>query len=165
MLRQTWLGRTPQPWALDWMTAYCLTHTAFHATDWAAAPAELPPDVAEYLGNWLPAWADVWADVWAEAGQWDLLGELLIVGACLPEPWCDRAAWEPFAQAQHADGLVPRDADPVADDPWQRFHDHQHTAVVATTAGRWPCPDCSARSRAALSIFRAIVEKRGPSVC
>ncbi len=131
MLRQTWLGRTPQPWALDWYTAYYMTHAVFHLTDWGALPGDLPPDVVEYLGNWLP----VWFDVWAEAGQWDLLGELLIVGACLPEPWCDRAAWELFARAQHADGFLPRDSEPVHDDPRQRFLDHQHTAVVATIAG------------------------------
>jgi hypothetical protein len=131
MVRQTWLGRTPQPWALDWLTAYCMTHTVFHITDWSARPEDLPPDVVEYLETWLP----VWFDVWAEAEQWDLIGELLIVGACLPEPWCEREAWELFARARHADGFVPRDGDPVADDPWQRFQDHQHTAVVATVAG------------------------------
>lgn len=131
MLRQTWLGRTPQPWALDWYTAYYMTHTVFHFTDWGAMPGELPADVVEYLENWLP----VWAAVWAEAGQWDLLGELLIVGACLPEPRCDRAEWELFASARHPDGFVPRDAEPVVDDPRRRFQDHQHTAVVATIAG------------------------------
>jgi hypothetical protein len=131
MFRQTWLGRTPQPWALDWYTAYHLTHAVFHFTDWGGLPDDLPPDVVEYLGNWLP----VWVDVWAEAGQWDLLGELLIVGACLPEPHCDLAEWQLFARAQHPDGFVPRDTDPVVDDPRKRFHDHQHTAVVAAVAG------------------------------
>ncbi|QQQ76883.1 hypothetical protein IOD16_39060 [Saccharothrix sp. 6-C] len=131
MLRQTWLGRTPQPWALDWYTAYYMTHTVFHLTDWGALPGDLPPDVVEYLENWLPAWIDVWA----EAEQWDLLGELLIVGACLPEPRCERAEWELFARAQHADGFLPRDSGPVDDDPRKRYHDHQHTAVVATIAG------------------------------
>ncbi|SES33130.1 hypothetical protein SAMN05216188_1346 [Lentzea xinjiangensis] len=131
MLRQTWLGRTPQPWALDWYTAYHMTHAVFHVTDWGALPGELPPDVAEYLRNWLPAWFEVWA----EAGQWDLIGELLIVGACLPEPWCEPARWELFAGLQHADGLVPRDTEPVDDEPLRRFHDHQHTAVVAAIAG------------------------------
>ncbi|WP_156755583.1 DUF6895 family protein [Actinokineospora pegani] len=131
MLRQTWLGRIPQPWALDWYTAYYMTHTVFHVTDWGAKPGDLPPDVVEYLENWLP----VWIDVWAEAGQWDLLGELLIVSACLPEPRCDLAEWELFASAQHADGLLPRDDRPVVDDTEQRYHDHKHTAVVATIAG------------------------------
>ncbi|PSL55826.1 hypothetical protein B0I31_104117 [Saccharothrix carnea] len=131
MLRQTWLGRTPQPWALDWYTAYYMTHAVFHVTDWGAMPGELPPDVVGYLENWLPAWFEVWA----EAGQWDLVGELLIVGACLPEPWCEPARWELFAGVQHGDGLVPRDAEPVDDDPWRRYHDHQHTTVVATIAG------------------------------
>ncbi|ALG09834.1 DUF6895 family protein [Kibdelosporangium phytohabitans] len=131
MFRQTWLGRTPQPWVLDWFTAYCMTHTVFHLTDWGAMPEQLPPDAAQYLHNWLP----VWFEVWAEAGQWDLVGELLIVGACLPEPRCDRVEWELFASVQHPDGLVPRDSEPVVGDPRQRFHDHQHTALVATIAG------------------------------
>ncbi|CCH30255.1 hypothetical protein ABZ816_17780 [Actinosynnema sp. NPDC047251] len=131
MFRQTWLGQTPAPWAIDWYTAYQMTHAAFHITDWGARPQDVPPDVAEYLENWLP----VWFEVWAEAGQWDLLGELLIVGASLPEPRCDPAEWELFAGLQHADGLVPRDSEPVDDDPRERFEANQHTAVVATVAG------------------------------
>ncbi|MBB5953631.1 hypothetical protein FHS29_000201 [Saccharothrix tamanrassetensis] len=131
LTRATWLGSTPAPWAIDWFTAYCATHTVFHLTDWGARPHGLPEHVADYLAAWLP----VWVDVWAEACQWDLVGELLIVGACLPEPRVDAAEWEAFAAVQHADGLVPRDGEPVAEDPSERFRDHQHTAVVATVAG------------------------------
>ncbi|MEU4805807.1 hypothetical protein [Actinosynnema sp. NPDC023587] len=131
MFRQTWLGRTPQPWVLDWYTAYQMTHSVFHITDWGAIPDGLPADVAEYLETWLP----VWFDVWAEAGQWDLIGELLIVSACLPEPRCVEAEWELFAKLQHEDGFMPRDADPISDDERQRYADHQHTSVVAAVAG------------------------------
>ncbi|GAA1339787.1 DUF6895 family protein [Saccharothrix algeriensis] len=131
LLRATWLGRTPPPWAIDWHTAYCATHTVFHLTDWGARPVGLPPHVADYLATWLP----VWVEVWAEARQWDLVGELLVVGACLPEPRVDAAEWAAFAAVQQPDGLVPRDGEPVAEDPAARFADHQHTAVVAVVAG------------------------------
>ncbi|MEV0677744.1 hypothetical protein AB0I60_14590 [Actinosynnema sp. NPDC050436] len=131
MLRQTWLGRTPQPWVVDWYTAYHMTHAAFHITDWGGRPADMPADVAAYLETWLP----VWFDVWAEAGQWDLVGELLIVSACLPEPRFVESEWELFAGLQHAEGFVPRDAEPVDDDPRLIYQNHQHTAVVAAIAG------------------------------
>jgi len=131
MVRATWLGATPPPWAIDWLTAYSATHTVFHHTDWGARPSELPADVADYLRRWLP----VWIDVWSEVEQWDLVIELMIVGMCLPEPYCEPAEWARLAAVQHADGLVPRDGEPVTDDPRQRFLDHQHTGVVAVVAG------------------------------
>ncbi|MDN0193563.1 hypothetical protein [Streptomyces sp. S.PNR 29] len=131
LTRATWLGGTPQPWHLDWMTGYHITHTVFHLTDWGRDPGGLPDDVAAYLARWLP----VWTDVWAETGQWDLVGELLIVGSCLPEPYGELGDWERLAEIQHADGLMPRDDDPVDDDPVTRFHDHQHPTVVAAVAG------------------------------
>ncbi|MFH8562208.1 DUF6895 family protein [Streptomyces sp. NPDC017988] len=131
LTRATWLGGTPEPWLIDWMAGYCVTHTVFHLTDWAANPAGLPDDIAAYVSAWLP----VWIDIWAEIEQWDLVAELMIVGCCLREPYCDPADWERLARVQHADGLLPRDGDPVADDPEQRFRDHQHTAVVAAVAG------------------------------
>ncbi|QES45530.1 hypothetical protein DEJ49_35130 [Streptomyces venezuelae] len=131
LTRATWLGATPEPWLIDWMTAYCLTHTVFHLTDWGGTPSGLPADLAAYVTTWLP----VWIDIWAEIEQWDLMGELLIVGCCLEEPYCRPADWERFAAVQHPDGLMPRDGEPVDDDPEQRFIDHQHTAVVAAVAG------------------------------
>ncbi|GHC68192.1 DUF6895 family protein [Streptomyces flavofungini] len=131
LARATWLGAVPEPWLIDWMTGYCLTHTVFHLTDWGADPTGLPADLAAYVTTWLP----VWIDIWAEIEQWDLVAELMIVGCCLPEPYCAPADWERLARAQHPDGLVPRDGDPVADDPGRRFEDHQHTAVVAAIAG------------------------------
>ncbi|SFC36836.1 DUF6895 family protein [Streptomyces aidingensis] len=131
LARATWLGAEPEPWAVDWMTAYHMTHTVFHLTDWSARPEGLPAPLAAYLHDWLP----VWTDIWREVAQWDLLAELLIVGACLPEPYCDPGHWEALAGIQRPDGLVPRDGEPVTDDPEQRFHDHQHTVAVVTVAG------------------------------
>ncbi|MER5299331.1 hypothetical protein ABT039_07670 [Streptomyces lasiicapitis] len=131
LARATWLGATPEPWLVDWMTGYCVTHTVFHLTDWGANPTGLPDDLTAYVTTWLP----VWIDIWAEIEQWDLVAELMIVGCCLKEPYCEPADWERLARAQHPDGLVPRDGDPVPDDPAQRFNDHQHTAVVAAIAG------------------------------
>ncbi|GGP64784.1 DUF6895 family protein [Saccharothrix coeruleofusca] len=131
LTRATWLGQTPPPWAIDWMTGYSVTHTVFHLTDWGARPDGLPADMTAYVTDWLP----VWIDIWSEVGQWDLVGELLIVGVCLPRPRLDAAEWARLAALQHADGMVPRDGEPVTGSPDQRFLNHQHTTVVATVAG------------------------------
>lgn len=131
LTRATWLGQTPPPWAIDWMTGYSATHTVFHLSDWGARPHGLPPEVVDHLTAWLP----VWVDVWSEVEQWDLVGELLIVGASLPVPRLEAREWARLAALQHPDGLVPRDGEPVAPDPVQRFRDQQHTTVVATIAG------------------------------
>ncbi|MFI9230071.1 DUF6895 family protein [Streptomyces rimosus] len=131
LTRATWLGATPEPWHIDWLTGYSVTHTVFHLTDWGRLPGGLPVDLAEYLTQWLP----VWTDIWAEAGQWDLTAELMIVGACLPEPWAEDDDWRRLAAIQHDDGLVPRDDQPVDGDPAQRYEAHQHPTVVAAIAG------------------------------
>ncbi|CAL9486398.1 hypothetical protein SUDANB106_03174 [Streptomyces sp. enrichment culture] len=127
----TWLGNTPEPWVIDWMTAYCVTHTVFHITDWGARPDDLPPHLEEYLQLWLP----VWLDVWREVQEWDLVTELLIVGSCLREPYADPVLWEELASVQHEDGLMPRDGKEVEGDAAQRFRDHHHPTVVAAVAG------------------------------
>ncbi|MFJ8439880.1 DUF6895 family protein [Kitasatospora griseola] len=128
---KTWLGARPEPWAIDWITGYNVTHTVFHLTDWGAVPDRLPATIQDYLADWLP----VWMDIWQETGQWDLLGELLIVDACLPESVCDPQSLEQLAAAQHEDGLLPRDLNPVDEDPAQAFKDNEHTAVVGVLAG------------------------------
>ncbi|MER5753611.1 hypothetical protein [Streptomyces sp. NPDC002088] len=131
LTRSTWLGASPEPWAINWITAYSMTHTVFHLTDWGGFPQGLPAELTSYVRTWLP----VWIDIWREVEQWDLVAELLIVGACLDDPYCDPADWETIAALQHEDGLLPRDSDPVDDDPEQRFKDHQHTVVVTAVAG------------------------------
>lgn len=131
LIDATWLGRAPEPWMIDWLTAYCMTHTVFHVTDWGGRPDELPLAAQDYLADWLP----VWMDIWLETQEWDLVGELIIVDACLPRPSCRPEIWERFAAAQHPDGLLPRNGQPVDEDPAQAFRDHHHTVVVATVAG------------------------------
>ncbi|MEV7427440.1 MULTISPECIES: DUF6895 family protein [unclassified Streptomyces] len=127
----TWLGALPEPWLIDWLTAYSMTHTVFHITDWGRLPARLPDDISRYLTQWLPAWIDIWAEI----GEWDLVAELLIVDNCLPEPLGDPAVWELLAGIQHEDGLMPRDGHPVTGDDRERFGAHHHTTVVAAVAG------------------------------
>ncbi|KOG87546.1 hypothetical protein ADK38_24840, partial [Streptomyces varsoviensis] len=131
LTRATWLGAMPEPWHIDWLTGYAVTHTVFHLTDWGRLPGGLPADIAGYLRDWLP----MWTDIWAETSQWDLMAELMIVGNCLPDPATEAEDWQRLAELQHADGLVPRDDKPVDDDPAQRFEDHQHTTIVAVVAG------------------------------
>lgn len=130
LTRATWLGSTPAPWNIDWMTGYAVTHTVFHLTDWGRLPDYLPGDVSAYLTRWLP----VWTDIWTETCQWDLVGELLLVGSCLPEPYAEVDDWRRMAALQHDDGLMPRDGQPVDDDPATRFRDHHHPTVVAAVA-------------------------------
>ncbi|GAA2295046.1 hypothetical protein GCM10010234_41030 [Streptomyces hawaiiensis] len=131
LLEATWLGQRPEPWLIDWMTAYCMTHTVFHVTNWGRQPHGLPTEVCDYLARWLP----VWMEVWAEIQEWDLLGELIIVDACLPEPQCDPQMWQLLADAQHPSGLVPRDGQPLAGDAAAAYRDHHHTTAVAVMAG------------------------------
>ncbi|MEU3498373.1 DUF6895 family protein [Kitasatospora cineracea] len=127
----TWLGARPEPWAVNWMTGYDITHTVFHLTDWGARPDGLPEPMRDYVRDWLP----VWLDAWAEVGQWDLVAELLVVDACVGEPATGHQGWDALAAVQHEDGLLPRDGDPVDGDRERVFLDHQHTAVVAVVAG------------------------------
>ncbi|MFC5723777.1 DUF6895 family protein [Streptomyces gamaensis] len=131
LTRRTWLGAAPEPWAINWTTAYAMTHTVYHLTDWGGLPDGLPADLTAYVRTWLP----VWIDIWREAHQWDLVAELLAVGVCLDEPYCPPEDWEHLAALQHTDGLLPRDGDPVEADPQQRFRDHHHTVAVAAVAG------------------------------
>ncbi len=131
LTRATWLGSRPEPWNIDWMTGYAVTHTVFHLTDWGRLPAGLPPDLAAYVSHWLP----VWIDIWAETGQWDLMAELMIVGVCLPQPRINPDDWQRLVELQYEDGMVPRDGEPVDDDPAERFEAHQHPTIVAAVAG------------------------------
>lgn len=137
MAARTWLGKTPDPWAIDWDDAYCLTHTVYHLADWGRRPLELPSPVIEYLMRWVP----VWLDAWAESQDWDVVAELLFVDACLPEPELPKAQWGLLAEAQDSSGFVPPRGpsssttpgagppDAVAD-----FRRHQHTTCVTAMA-------------------------------
>jgi hypothetical protein len=101
--RRTWLGQLPEPWTTDYHLAYAVTHAVFHLTDWGRCPAHLPTAVADYLALWLPAWTEEWA----ADRSWDLLGELLVVDACLPGPALDADIWQRYADAQDPGGAMP----------------------------------------------------------
>ncbi|MET8978291.1 hypothetical protein ABZX85_22015 [Streptomyces sp. NPDC004539] len=129
-LARTWLGERPEPWALDRRTAYGLTHDVFHVTDWGADPTGLDREAADYLRLWLPAWLDGWL---AE-GEWDLVAELLAVGACLPGADPYDAAWARLAGAQSADGAVPEHENFPRDSFRACYHATLATAFAATLA-------------------------------
>ncbi|WP_328431077.1 DUF6895 family protein [Streptomyces sp. NBC_00453] len=126
----TWLARTPEPWTVSGHIAYDVTHTVFHLTDWGENPDGLPPDIADYLATWLPVWIDDWLDL----KRWDLLGELLVVDACLPRPTLDERAWEAFAAAQRPDGAMPAVRDMPEGDPDEVFDLVYHPTLVAAFA-------------------------------
>ncbi|MBB1247225.1 hypothetical protein GL263_27300, partial [Streptomyces durbertensis] len=129
-VRHTWLGRTPEPWTVELNLAYGITHTVFHLTDWGENPAGLPPDLSDYLTAWLPAWLDDWREV----GNWDLLGELLVVDACLPEPALDHRVWQAFADAQASDGAMPAHGRMPRGDEDEVFDLVHHPTLVAAFA-------------------------------
>jgi hypothetical protein len=128
---RTWLGGTPEPWAIDFFTFYAMTHTVFHLTDWGLRPDGLPAHLQSYLLAWLPAWLEVYL----EAGEWDLVCELLIVNLCLTQPDDYPHAWEALARAQQPDGLLPARPQRVPTDEAKAFGDHYHSTVVAAIAG------------------------------
>ncbi|MEV5234444.1 hypothetical protein [Streptomyces pseudogriseolus] len=129
-LRSTWLARTPEPWTVEGHIGYDITHCVFHLTDWGENPDGLPPDIADYLATWLPAWIDDWLDL----RRWDLLGELLVVDACLPRPTFDEAAWRAFAAAQQPDGAMPAIRDMPEGDEEAVFDVVYHSTLVAAFA-------------------------------
>jgi hypothetical protein len=115
-LGRSWLGQLPEPWTVQLHIAYDITHSVFHLTNWGEFPERIPPRIAEYLSLYLPAWLDDWADL----GHWDLLGELLVVDACLPRPTLDAGVWERYAAAQDGSGAMPvQGGMPTAEDAAQ----------------------------------------------
>ena len=126
----TWLGRRPEPWTVELNIGYGITHTVFHLTDWGENPDGLPHDITEYLASWLPAWTDDWLEI----GHWDLLGELLVVDACLPRPALDAGTWRAFAAAQGADGAMPAQGTLPEGDPDELFDQLYHPTLVAAFA-------------------------------
>ncbi|MFJ4840798.1 DUF6895 family protein [Streptomyces sp. NPDC088746] len=141
-LRRTWLGRTPEPWAVDYHTAYAVTHTVFHLTDWGRSPDRLPDNIARYVELWLPAWIDEWR----HAEHWDLLGELLVVDACLPRPALHPDVWQRYAAAQSPDGAMPIQRGMPVGDPDDVFDVVHHPTLVALLASAM----ATSRSLAAL---------------
>lgn len=131
LIARTWLGGTPEPWRTDFFTLYTMTHSVFHLTDWGARPGDLPAHLQTYLHAWLPAWLEVYL----EAGQWDLIGELLVVDLCLTEPDYHPGAWDPVARAQQPDGLLPAGPERVPQEVAKAFRDHYHPTIVAAIAG------------------------------
>ncbi|WEH35837.1 hypothetical protein PZB75_22260 [Streptomyces sp. AM 4-1-1] len=127
---RTWLAHRPEPWTVEGHIGYDITHTVFHLTDWGENPAGLPPEIADYLATWLPVWLDDWLDL----RRWDLLGELLVVDACLPHPTLDPAAWQGFAAAQQRDGAMPVRAEMPEGDEEEIFDLVYHPTLVAAFA-------------------------------
>ena len=129
-VERTWLGRLPEPWTVQLHIAYDLTHTVFHLTNWGEHPDRIPPALADYLALYLPAWTAEWADL----EHWDLLGELLVVDACLPRPTLDAQMWERYAAAQSPDGAMPVQRGMPHGDPAEVFDLVHHPTLVAAFA-------------------------------
>ncbi|WP_235863081.1 DUF6895 family protein [Saccharopolyspora kobensis] len=128
--RRTWLGQRPEPWTVDYHVAYDITHTVYHLTDWGGKLDRLPTDIADYLALWLPSWIDEWA----ARKHWDLLGELLVVDACLPRPVLDAAIWRRYAAAQSPQGAMPVQRTMPTGDAAAVFDLVHHPTLVAALA-------------------------------
>lgn len=129
-VRRTWLGQLPEPWTIERHTAYMVTHAVFHLTNWGQDPAGMPEDITDYLAAWLPAWLDVWC----AAEEWDLLGELLAVDACMPQPTLNARLWHRYAAVQRPDGLMPVRARTPDGDADHAFAECHHPTLVAAFA-------------------------------
>ncbi|MBT2491775.1 hypothetical protein J7E96_25250 [Streptomyces sp. ISL-96] len=129
-VKLTWLSRHPEPWTVQYHIAYDITHTVFHLTNWGEAPGRIPPQTAAYLALYLPAWIDDWADL----EHWDLLGELLVVDACLPRPTLDAQVWERYAAAQSESGAMPLQHGMPDGDEAEVFDIVHHPTLVAAFA-------------------------------
>ncbi|MEV8022223.1 hypothetical protein AB0O76_39135 [Streptomyces sp. NPDC086554] len=127
---RTWLGQLPEPWTVQLPIGYDITHSVFHLTNWGEFPEQIPPGIADYLTCYLPAWMDDWA----ELEHWDLLGELLVVDACLPRSTLDAGLWERYAAAQTDSGAMPIQGGMPQGDPARVFDLVHHPTLVATFA-------------------------------
>ncbi len=76
----------------------------------------------------------MWIDDWLDLERWDLLGELLVVDACLPRPTLDEPAWRAFAAAQQPDGAMPAVRTMPEGDPDTVFDMVYHPTLVAAFA-------------------------------
>ncbi|MEU2517127.1 hypothetical protein ABZ582_35130 [Streptomyces syringium] len=131
MLKNTRLGQLPEPWIIDWTDAYCMTGPVFYLTDWGRLPNALPVAVSDYLAQWLP----VWIEEWAESENWELIAELLLADACLPEPGYHLEAWQKIAAVQRLNGHIPFGGQPASDLSGEVVRDHHHTAAMVTAVG------------------------------
>jgi hypothetical protein len=103
--RATTLGQHCGPVYLDVEAAYSVTHTLFYLTDFGSRDLALPTSDRPYVRSLVNALLVHYSRV----GNWDVLGELLmlvpIISACNTTVY--EWASEAFASARRADGSVP----------------------------------------------------------
>jgi hypothetical protein len=103
--RATSLGTQCCPAYLDLESAYSVTHTLFYLTDFGGRPLMLPDRDTRYIRRLVGALLVHYV----RAGNWDVLGELLMlvpsVGGCNSAIY--GLAAEAFARARRADGALP----------------------------------------------------------
>lgn len=77
-LRQTWIGRTPEPWIISNDIAYAITHVLFYITDFGFKNSELRSDLKDYLQLWIPAWIEIYK----RKLNFDLISEFVMIASC-----------------------------------------------------------------------------------
>jgi uncharacterized protein DUF6895 len=80
-LSSAWSAQWPEPWLIEHDSAYALTHEIFYITDFGRKPTRLKPKASSFVLLWLPTWIEIFL----RQDNWDLVSELLMVGACLPK--------------------------------------------------------------------------------
>jgi len=71
----------PEPWVVSAEIAYAVTHEVMYLTDFGSR--NLPdPAATEWLDTWMP----YWGRSFQRDGDWDVLGELAMVSACISRP-------------------------------------------------------------------------------
>jgi hypothetical protein len=110
--RDTTLGQRCSPVYLDLEQAYSVTHTLFYLTDFGGRRLALPAGDLRYVRRLVTALLIHYGRV----GNWDVLGELLMVVPSVGG--CDATvyAWaaDAFARARRADGAVPANREAAA---------------------------------------------------
>jgi hypothetical protein len=103
--RDTTVGKRCSPVYLDLESAYAVTHTLFYLTDFGGRRLALPTSDMKYIRSLVNALLVHYGRV----GNWDILGELLVVAPSVGG--CNATVYEwaadAFARARRADGAVP----------------------------------------------------------
>lgn len=98
---KSWLFERPEPWLITNNSAYALTHEVFYLTDFGRRKSKAPSEVVAYIDCWAPAWISYYS----EKRDWDLVGELILVGQCLDMPWSN-SALDLLIENQQIDGSI-----------------------------------------------------------
>ena len=127
--RSRWLLRMQPGWMLGTQLGYSVTHTVFYLTDFGEHHDGLTSELLDYLRLWVP----VWTEHYRRVGNFDLLGELIMIGSIVGQH-APASAWDTLITAQHDDGMVPAARGEPPPDGKTPFERNYHATLVAIAA-------------------------------